>query len=368
VIPQAKPAFFPEIEDAIVDALRNDRALYGENVAKFEEEFSRMVGTRYGVSTASGTAALHFIVLSVLGPSSGKKVLTTALSFIASANAILHASGEPVFGDISYEDYCLDPSSVKAQLDKKGDVAGILPVHIYGHPADMDSLKALAETTKIPIIEDAAQSHGAKYKGRPVGSLGVAGAFSFYPTKNMTVLGDGGMVTTDDDEIARTVKSLRDGGRRSTYEHDMVGFTSRLSSVSAAVGRVQLKHLPLWNERRRAIARMYARKLSSIEEIKLPPSPSDSVEPVFHQFVIRTRDRDGLKEHLAKNGVETRIHYPIPIHLQPVYVKMYGFKEGMFPRSEAHAKECLSLPMYPFLTDDEVSVVCDSTKGFFSEK
>jgi perosamine synthetase len=364
---QGKPVFLPEMEEAVLDALRNDRFLDGENVVKFEEEFARMVGTKFAVSMNSGTTALAFILMAL--KSQGKRYLTTPWSFIATANAILHAGGEPVFADISLNDYCLDAIKAKEKLDT-GNISGIVPVHIYGHPVEYDEFDEMARKYQIPIIEDACQAHGAKYKGRKVGSLGIAAAFSFYPSKNMSVLGDGGMVTTNDENIARTVSKLRNSGRISRYEHDILGYTARLNTVNAAIGRVQLRYLGEWNEKRSQIAQRYALKLQNIDETRLPPKPTEDVEPVYHQFVIRVpnKQRDRLKAFLESKGIETGIHYPIPIHLQPLYRKLFGYSEGAFSNSELLAGECLSLPMHPFLTDDETDYVAEEISEFFEQR
>lgn len=363
-IPQARPILLPDMEEAAVDALRNDKFVGGENVAKFEEEFARMVGTRYAIAVNSGTAALDFIWFAL--QIHNERIVTTTWSFIASANSILHAQGQPVFTDILDEDYCLDAGQAEAHL--KAGAKGILPVHIYGQPVDYDVLKELGEKYHVPIIEDACQAHGAKYKGKSVGALGTAAAFSFYPSKNMTVLGDGGMVTTNDENIALTVKKVRDSGRVSQYEHDILGYTARLNSVNAAIGRVQLRHLAKWNERRREIAKSYYSHLKHLSPaVGFPPMPSNEIEPVFHQFVIRTNRRDELKAYLDGEGIQCNIHYPIPIHLQPLYVNLFGFGEGMYQKSELLAKECLSLPMHPFLSDEDVNYISEEISSFFGK-
>lgn len=362
-IHQGMPVLLKDMEAAAMDALNNDRFLYGENVVKFEEEFARFIGTKHAVSTSSGTAALAFI-LTALG-AEGKRWVTSPMSFIASSNCIIHAGGKPVFSDISLADYCLDAKATAQEL-KKG-AQGIIPVHLYGQPVDFDAFDSISSKYGTKIVEDACQAHGARYKGRMVGSLGVAAAFSFYPSKNMTVLGDGGMVTTNDDKIASMCSKLRDAGRVSKYEHDLIGYTARMSSVSAAIGRVQLKHLKKWNERRREIALKYHKRLSGIKELHMPPMPNKDFEPVFHQFVVMTPRRDELKAHMESNEIEAGIHYPIPIHLQSVYKEKFGFKGGEYPNSERLAKECLSLPMHVLLTDDQVSYVCEIIEGFFSK-
>jgi perosamine synthetase len=354
------PIFLPDMEEAAVDALRNDRYLFGENVVKFEEEFARFVGTKYAVATSSGTNALQFILLAL--DMRGKKVVTTPNSFIASANAIIQAGGTPVFADITEENYCLSPTEAEKQL--RSGASGMLPVHIYGYPSDFDEFRELSVKYNVPIVEDACQAHGAAYKGRMAGSLGTAAAFSFYPRKNMSVLGDGGMVTTDDEKIAKMVAKLRDGGRVSRYEHDVVGYTSRLNSVNAAIGRVQLRHLDEWNRRRKGIAKAYGQLLKDVSGITLPPTGDEDRSPVYHQYVIRSPSRDLLKAHLERNGVESGVHYPIPIHMQPVYVKMYGYQKGAYPRSERLAAECLSLPMSPMLSDADVKYVSEVISRF----
>lgn len=356
------PVFLKEMEDAVTDALHNDRYLYGENVVKFEEEFARFIGTKYAVAISSGTAALAFILMSL--EAKGKRWVTSPMSFIASSNCIIHAGGEPAFADISLKDYCMDPKATEKAL--KG-AQGIIPVHLYGQPIDFDAFKEISSSTGALIVEDACQAHGAKYKRKMVGSLGIAAAFSFYPSKNMTVLGDGGMVTTNDDNIAKTCQKLRDSGRVSKYEHDLIGYTARMSSVSAAIGRVQLRHLSEWNAKRRKVAEKYYSKLKGIKGLALPPMPNKDYEPVFHQFVVRTQRRDELKHYLEAANIESGVHYPIPIHLQPIYKKQYGYKEGDFKNSELFAKECLSLPMHTLLTDDETSQVCEAIQTFFSK-
>jgi len=363
-IAQVRPIYTQEMEDAAVDALRNGMYLRSESVVRFEEEFAKYIGTKYAVGMNSGTDALTFILLA-LG-SKNKNFLTTTWSFIATANSIVHAGGNPILADASSEDYCLDPQAAKTEL-KKTTVSGIIPVHLYGQPFDYETFAELGETYHAPIIEDACQAHGAIYKGKRVGSLGVAAAFSFYPTKNMSVLGDGGMVTTNDESIAKTVSKLRDSGRVSHYEHDIIGFTSRLQTVQAAIGRVQLRHLEEWNARRRRIAEIYHARLGSVNEILLPRTPNSEKVPVYHQFVIRTRERDSLKLYLEESGIQTGIHYPIPIHLQPLYKEKFRRNDGSFPHSERFAVECLSLPMYPLLSDDDVKIVTEIILDFYKK-
>lgn len=347
--------------EAASDALRNERMVLGESVFKFEEEFARFIGTKHAVSVSSGTAALQLSLICC--GVRGREVVTTPLSFIATANSVVEAGGTPKFADVRVADYNIDP--VEAAKAVSGSTAALLPVHFYGRPCDMDPLSDLCEERGIALVEDAAQAHGAIYKGRRVGSIGDVGCFSFYPTKNMTVGGDGGMITTDDGDLAREVSKLRDCGRVSRYVHDKIGFTSRLNSANAAFGRVQLRHLEEWNERRRSVAALYRRRLRDIEGISLPLSEDVDVEPVFHLFVVRCKQRDELVSYLAECGVETGVHYPLPIHLQPVYRELYGYSEGAYPVSESLSKILVSLPIFPALKDEEVSYVCDRIRAFF---
>ena len=353
-----------EIVEAVIQALQNERAVMGESVFKFEEELARYFGVKYAVTTSSGTHALQFALIAV-GVRAGKKVVTTPYSFIATANSVIHAGGVPVFADVREDTFNLDPSKVPEVLDE--DVSAILPVHLFGYPADMDEICSIAEDRKLAVIEDACQAHGAVYKGRKVGGIGDAGCLSFYPTKNMSVLGDGGAILTNDEEIAEVVRKLRDCGRRSRYVHDMIGYTARLNTINAAIGRVQLRHLDEWNERRREIAEKYRRLLSDIDEIKLPPRGDHGIEPVYHLYTIRTERRDELREWLERCGIECGVYYPLPIHLQPIYRKLFNFREGSYPVSEKLSKTCLSIPIHPFLKDDEVRYICEKIHEFYGE-
>ncbi|MDH5266243.1 MAG: DegT/DnrJ/EryC1/StrS family aminotransferase [Candidatus Bathyarchaeota archaeon] len=361
-IPLAKPVFSKEMEKAAVDALLNERFVLGESVYKFEEEFARYCGVDYAVSTNSGTDALQ-IALTALGVTQGQKVVTSPASFIASSNVALHVGATPAFADIDLETYTIEPERVKRAIS--GKTRAVIPVHLYGYPADMDSINEIADEHGLYVVEDACQAHGALYKGRRAGSLGDVACFSFYPSKNMTVAGDGGMLVTDDEEVAGKAAKLRDCGRKGKYVHDLVGFTARLNTVNAAVGRVQLKHLDEWNEKRRKNAEIYDRLLSDLDELVLPPKGDGETRPVYHLYVIRTRRRDGLREWLESDGIECGVHYPLPIHLQPVYKKMFGFEEGTYPRSEELCKTCLSIPMYPDLTVSEIDFVSEKIHEFF---
>jgi len=359
-----RPVFTKEMEEAAVNALRNERFVMGESVFKFEEEFARYCGVKHAVSTSSGTNALQ-LALIALGVKRGDKVSTTPASFIATANAIVHVGGIPQFSDINLKTYTIDPSFLKRKITR--ETGALIPVHLYGYPADFDYILEVTGRLEVPVVEDACQAHGAIYKGKRVGSLGDVACFSFY-SKNLTVCGDGGMVVTDNEEIANRIRSLRDCGRKSKYLHEMVGYTSRLNTVNAAIGRIGLKYVDDWNDKRRCIAGLYDKYLSDIDDLVLPPKGDSEIRPVYHLYVVRTKFRDLLKVWLEKNDIECGVHYPLPIHLQPVYREMFGYKGGEYPKSEALCNTCLSLPMHPFLNSEEVGYVCEKIHEFYDNK
>lgn len=350
-VPLSKPLFTEEMKEAAVDALENEFFVMGESVYKFEEGFARYIGTKHAVAVNSGTFALASS-LTASGIEKGDKILTTPMSFIATANSVIHAGGTPVFSDIENVTGNIDPNRIE---DIPKDIKGIIPVHLYGNPCDMDKIMGFKEEGMF-VIEDACQAHGALYKGKKAGSFGDVGCFSFYSIKNMTVGGDGGMVTTNSEEIAEKIRILRDCGRISKYEHSMIGYTARLNTVNAALGCVQLRHLDEWNEKRRYAARIYQENLP--EEVLL----RENGNSVYYMFVIRFKRRDEIIHHLKENGIETGIHYPIPIHLQPIYKKLFGYKEGDYPISEQFSREVVSLPMFPEITEDEVKFVCEKVR------
>ena len=344
MIPFFVPEFTKDMENAAIDALRNEKFVMGESVAKFEEEFARYIGTKYAISVNSGNSALQLSLLS-LNITEESKVITSTNSFIASANCILMTGSKPILCDINYDDGNIDIKSTNEKPD------AIIPVHIYGNPCDFESIKNISETYNVPIIEDACQAHGAVYEQKKVGGLGDVGCFSFYPTKNMTVCGDGGMVTTNNEEIKNEIESLRDNGRKTRTEHDKLGFTMRLNTVSAAIGRVQLETLENKNKRRREIVSLYKKFLN--EDCILSENPKGM--SVYHQIVLKHKKRDEIFSHLSKNNIGIAIHYPIPIHRQPLY-KNLGYN---LPISEKFSNEVVSLPSYPGLEDDNVKVVCE---------
>ena len=350
-IPFFVQEFTSEMEEAAIHALRNESFVGGESVSKFEEEFAEYTGVKHAVSVSSGNSALQ-ISLMALGIADNSKVVTPTNSFIASANCIRMTNAHPILADIDLKDGGIDVSGITQSVD------AIIPVHIYGNPCNFDSVKALAEEQKIPIVEDACQAHGAVYKNRKVGSLSDVGCFSFYPTKNMTVGGDGGMTTTNNEEIAQKISSIRDNGRKTKNEFDKLGFTMRLNTVNAAIGRIQLKHLDEKNSRRREIVSIYKKNL--VEDCILPEN--ENGKSVYHQIVIRHSKRNEIRKGLADNNIGSAIYYETPIHLQPIYQE-YGYK---LPNSEKFSKEVMSLPSYPLLTDEQILVICEHVNKIIS--
>ena len=336
--------FTDEMEEAAIHALRNESFVGGESVSKFEEEFAKYTGTKYAASVSSGNGALQ-ISLMALGIGKSHEVITPTNSFIASANCIRMTNAKPILTDIDTNDGGIDLTN------SKNKVNAIIPVHIYGNPCNFDSVKSFAEEQKIPIIEDACQAHGAEYKGKKVGSLGNVGCFSFYPTKNMTVGGDGGMTTTDNEETASKIKSIRDNGRKTKNEFDKLGFTMRLNTVNAAIGRVQLRHLDEKTARRREIVSIYRKNLT--QDCILPENKDG--KSVYHQIVVKHEKRDEIRIELADNEIGSAIYYETPIHKQPIY-ELYKFE---LPNSEKFSKLILSLPSYPQLTDDQALEFCE---------
>jgi perosamine synthetase len=363
IIPLMKPTFNEEMEKAAVEALLNEHFVMGESVYRFEEEFAKYCDVDHAVSTNSGTDALQ-VTLAALGISQGQEVITSPASFIATSNAVLHVGARPLFVDVDLTSYTIDPGLIQRAVRAK--TRAIIPIHLYGYPADMDSINSIAHKNRLYVIEDACQAHGAYYEGRRVGSLGDVACFSFYPSKNMTVGGDGGMIVTNDEGIAKSAAKLRDCGRKSKYVHDMIGYTARLNTVNAAIGRVQLRHLDEWNDKRRIIARIYDSLLSNLSKVILPPKGDREKLPAYHLYVIRTQYRNKLITWLESKGIQCGIQYALPIHLQPIYRKIFGFKTGIYPLSEKLCRTCLSLPMYPELPTAKVKFVSEKILEFFA--
>lgn len=345
-IPSSRPFIGEDEIAAAVAVLRSGQVVQGPEVAAFEEEFGKVAGAEHGVAVNSGTSALQ-LALMALGIGPGDEVIVPSFSFAASANAVRLVGAEPVFADIERSSFCVDPEAVAASIGPR--TAAVLPVHLYGHPADMNRLTPLAERHGLAVLEDACQAHGAELDGKPVGSFGAAGTFSFYPTKNMHTL-EGGMVTTGDPQLARRLRLLRNQGMERRYENEIVGANMRMTDVAAAIGRVQLGRLEEWTERRRANAARLDASLTAVATPQVAPG----ARHVYHQYTVRVeRDRDAAQERLTAVGIGSAVYYPIPIHrLAP-----YSHQGADLPETDRAAAEVLSLPVHPSLAPDELGRV-----------
>jgi dTDP-4-amino-4,6-dideoxygalactose transaminase len=379
-----------ELEDKLVEvfrsALRSGWFVGGRMVDDFEQAFADFCGTRFAIGVASGTDALRFALMAAgVGP--GQTVITVPNTFIATAEAITQAGARVDFVDVDPQTLNMDPVELEEYFEEKcrfdratarlihsetgSVVTAVVPVHLYGQPADMDAILDLAARYKVTVIEDACQAHGAEYfsvkEGRwcTVGSIGHAAAFSFYPGKNLGACGEAGAVTTNDEKLADTVRMLRDHGQARKYYHEMEGYNGRLDAIHAGILQVKLTFLAEWNEKRRARASMYKELFGgTADTVTIPYEPSWA-KAVYHLYVIRTRDREQLITQLSKTGIGTGIHYPIPLHLQNAY-RSLGYKEGDFPLSEKAAREVVSLPMYPHLSFDQQGRVAQEALQFLS--
>lgn len=351
-----------EINAAIQGVLDRADFILGQDVAKLEEEFASYCGTKYAVGVDSGLSALE-LSLRALGIGNGDEVLVPAHTFTATAAAVTFAGATPVFVDIDPLTWNIDATKIEEAITSH--TKAILPVHLYGLPADMHMILGIAEKYKLAVVEDACQGHGAIYKGYRTGSMSNAAGFSFYPTKNLGACGDGGIVTTNDLQLAETIRALRNCGQREKNVHELEPFNHRLDSLQAAILRVKLNHLEGWLELRRKWAALYNTLLEDVD-IKCQVEPP-GYRHVYHLYVIRSKHRDALQSHLKNHGIGTAIHYPTPVHLQPFYSKTIGDARGRFPVAERVCNEILSLPMYPELTQEQVEIVSMSIKEFFSE-
>ncbi len=340
-----------EINSAIQNVLDRGDFILGHDVAKLEEEFAAYCGTKYAVGVDSGLSALE-LSLRAFGIGSGDEVIVPAHTFTATAAAVSFSGAKPVFVDIDPETLNLDVEKIEEAITSR--TKAILPVHLYGLPADMNVILGIAEKYNLIVVEDACQGHGANYKGQRVGSLGNAAGFSFYPTKNLGACGDGGMVTTNDAKAAETIRALRNCGQTAKNVHELSPFNRRLDNLQAAILRVKLPYLDQWIGSRRKLAALY-NKLLAGSEVVIPIEPP-GYRHVYHLYVIRSKNRDALQAYLKERGIGTAIHYPNPVHLQPFYLKSED-KRGKFPISEKACTEILSLPMYPELAEEQVESV-----------
>ncbi len=347
MIPIARPQMGEDEKQRVWEAMASGTLAQGPRVAEFEERFAAMVGVGHAVATSSGTTALHLALLGHdIGP--GDEVITVPFTFIASANSVLYTGARPVLVDVRENDFTMDPSGVEAAVTPR--TRAIMPVSLYGQPADMPALEAIAERHGLTLIEDAAQAHGAAIGDRRSGSWG-AGTFSFYPTKNMTT-GEGGMITTADAELAERMRLLREHGMKVRYHHDIVGYNFRMTDIAAAIGLAQLPKLAGFNERRRAIAARYDAELDGV----ITPAVRPGVTHVYHQYTIRVAGRDAFAQRLADRGVGSAIYYPIPVHRQKPFEAL-GYGSQRYPVTERLTDQVLSIPVHPSLTDDEVATV-----------
>jgi dTDP-4-amino-4,6-dideoxygalactose transaminase len=349
-----------ELDAAIGKTLDNCSFCLGPEVARFEREFAEFCGARHAVGFNSGTSALH-VALLLLNIKADDEVITTPFTFVATSWAISYVGARPVYVDIEDATFNLDPTLVERAVTPR--TKAILPVHLYGQPCDLDPLLAVCRKHGLPLVEDAAQAHGAKYRGRVVGTFGAVSCFSFYPGKNLGACGEGGALVTNDDALAARARSLREHGSTRRYYHDEIGFNYRMEGIQGAVLGVKLSRLREWTEARRRVARRYGELLAGTP-LQLPVE-APGVESAWHVYVVRHPRRDELKARLEAARIGCALHYPVPLHLQKCY-EFLGYKAGDFPVAEKAARECLSLPIYPELTEDQIQRVAATVGGFFA--
>jgi dTDP-4-amino-4,6-dideoxygalactose transaminase len=349
-----------EVDAAIGRVLESSAFVMGREVAAFERAFAEYTGARHCVCVTSGTAAIQLAV-TACGLGAGDEVIVPANTFFATAEAVSNAGATPHFVDADPASHTIDPTKIEAAVTAR--TRAIIPVHLYGQAADLDPIFEIAVRHKLTVIEDAAQAHGSLYKGRHVGALGRAGCFSFYPTKNLGAYGEGGAVVTNDAEVARRVRLLRDHGSAHKYDHEIIGHNFRLEEIQGAVLRVKLRHLDGWNQLRRACAARYNRLLADAG-LRLPREMPYAYH-VYHLYVVESPRRDLLRRVLKEAGIETGIHYPVPLHLQPAFASL-GHRPGDFPAAEEEARRVLSLPLYPELTEEQITRVVETISYQFS--
>ena len=352
----------PEIMAEIGEVFASSAFILGPKVAGFEQRFAELHNAPHCVGVNSGTSALHLALLA-LGVGPGDEVVVPALTFVATAWAASYTGATPVFCDVEEDTGLMDPKALERVLGPR--TKAIIPVHLYGRPCDMDAINALAEKRGAAVVEDACQAHCAEYKGRRVGQFGAAACFSFYPGKNLGAAGEGGAVLTRDETLAGKVRMLRDHGQSRRYHHGVVGYNYRMEGIQGAVLGVKSRHIEDWTGRRRAVAAVYRRELAGLDGLVLPADEGPT-RHVYHLFVVRSLCRDLLAEKLAARGVATGLHYPLPLHLQEAYAGL-GHKKGDLPRAEAWADQCLSLPMFPEMREDEIAWVVGQCRAAVRE-
>ncbi len=370
----------PELTEVFRDCLRNASFIGGKYVQTFEEDFAKFCETKYCIGVNSGTDALRFSLIAAgIGP--GDEVVTVPNTFIATTEAASQVGASIGFVEIDERTYNLDPNKLEDYLKFRIQHSAIrnrpkavIPVHLYGQPADMDSILEIARKYELIVIEDACQAHGAQYfsrkeeRWRKAGSMGLAAALSFYPGKNLGACGEGGCVTTNDEQMAQKIRMIRDHGQAKKYYHDMEGYNGRLDAIQAGLLGIKLKSLPEWNEKRRRNASLYTKLFTQlpIPNALIPPHVPDWAKPVYHLYIVRVPQREKLQAHLNEKGIGTGLHYPIPLHLQTAYSNN-GYKEGDYPITEKVSKEILSLPMFPELNEEQISYVVEKIKEFYDK-
>jgi len=358
-IPLSRVFLNEEVRDAALRALNSGSYILGKESEAFESELADYIGTKHAVLCSSWTAG-GFLLHRAMGLKVGDEILVPSHTAFPSIEPMIHFGAKPVFIDID-ETCCLDVELLEASITPR--TVGILPVHLYGHPANLDRVLEIAQKHDLWVIEDCAQAHGARFKAQRVGSIGVAGAFSFFPSKNLTVMGDGGCITTNDTALADDLGMLRNHGRKSKYIHEVVGYNLRFNEIQAAIGRVELRNIDKLNEHRRHVAARYSKRLHGI--VKTPPE-KEWAYAVYHMYVIRTERRDDLAKHLQSKGIGTGIHYPVANHQQPAITKLYSDLPKL-PKTEEAVKQILSLPIYGELPLEDVDYVCDAILEFFDK-
>ncbi|MFC1755888.1 DegT/DnrJ/EryC1/StrS family aminotransferase [Patescibacteria group bacterium] len=346
-----------EIDDAVFSTIESGHFVMGDAVSKFEKNIGDYLGLN-AVSCASGSDAL-FIALKAADIGPEDEVITTPFTFFATAGAIVRTGAKPVFVDIKKDTYNINPKLIEPEITK--NTKAIIPVHIFGYPADMDEIMSIAKEHELVVIEDACQSIGAKYKNIMTGGIGDYGTFSFFPTKNLGAYGDGGLISVKESDNVKYVKMFRLHGSEEKYHHDFVGINSRLDALQAAILDIKLKYLDQWNEKRQGIAKTYN---ESLKDLIITPVEEDEKTHVYHQYSIRTKNRDRLREHLNENGIASGVYYPVPLHLQRCFLDL-GYKKGDLPISELVADEILSLPIYPEIEEEQIAYTAEAVRSFF---
>jgi len=358
-IPLSKIDVDNRVIKAATRALKSGHFILGKEVENFEAKFAKFCNTKYSACVGSGTAAL-FLTLRSLGVKKGDEIIIPSQSFIATATPAMMIGAKVKFVEIDKQNYTIDPDKIEEKISKK--TKGIIPVHLYGHPANMDKILKIAKENSLFVLEDAAQAHGAKYKDKMIGSMGDAACFSFYPSKNLTVCGDGGIVLSNKKEIIENVKILRNHGRSDKYHHHVLGFNLRFNEIQAAIGNVMLSRLKKGNEKRKKIANYYNKNLT---DKVIKPIQEPWATHVYHMYTIRTSKRNELKSFLTKNGIGTGVHYPVPIHQQPVFSSPNKQKLNF---TEEVSKTTISLPMFPSMKQNQIKYIVNTVNGFFKEK